>query len=170
MESTLSEQKVITAGVPQGSHLGPVLFILFINDLVEAINCPTEIFADDTLIRVRSAVSDAKSLQSHEEKPQSAVNEAENWAYSWQGKFGSDKPKMLTVCWKGTTVSPIVVLEGKTVVQIYSLCHLGLAILSKLKCSDHITNIVRPASQRAGLLRRMANELSVALATKLYLY
>ena len=68
MESTLSELKVITAGVSQGSHLGPVLFIIFVNDLVEAINCSTEIFADDTLIHVRSAVSDAKSLQSHEEK------------------------------------------------------------------------------------------------------
>ena len=100
---------------------------------------------DTSKIRVRSAVSDAKSLPSHEEKLQSAVNEAESRAYSWHGKFGFDKTKLMMVCRKGNIVSPIVVLEGKTVVQINSHLHLGLAISSKLKWSDDIVDIVRSA-------------------------
>ena len=50
IRSTLSENKSISCGVPQGSHLGPVLFIVFINSLTDKTAIPTEIYADDTTL------------------------------------------------------------------------------------------------------------------------
>ena len=59
--STLSAEKSISAGVPQGSHLGPILFIVFINDLQKEVECPTEIYADDTLIYHEENVKNGKT-------------------------------------------------------------------------------------------------------------
>ena len=50
MGSTLSAGKSISAGVPKGSHFGPILFIGFINDLQKEVECPTGIYTDDMLI------------------------------------------------------------------------------------------------------------------------
>ena len=50
VSSCLSSQHTISAGVPQGSHLGPVLFLVFINDLPDHVNIPTELYADDALL------------------------------------------------------------------------------------------------------------------------
>ena len=43
-----SEWVEVESGVPQGSVLGPILFILFVNDITESVNCSTKVFADDT--------------------------------------------------------------------------------------------------------------------------
>ena len=50
MGSRVSTARTVNAGVPQGSHLGPVLFLIFINDLPDATLSPTQLFADDAVI------------------------------------------------------------------------------------------------------------------------
>ena len=71
--TALSSSQKIAAGVPQGSHLGPVLFLLFINDLPSHVNMSTELYADDALLHqeqipgsnymeVQEAISDAGQL------------------------------------------------------------------------------------------------------------
>ena len=57
--SCLSSQHTISAGVPQGSHLGPVLFLVFINDLPDHVNIPTELYADDALLHRATPLSEA---------------------------------------------------------------------------------------------------------------
>ena len=59
--STLSAEKSISAGVSQGSHLGPILFIVFINDLQKEVECPTEIYADDTVINQEENIKNGKT-------------------------------------------------------------------------------------------------------------
>ena len=48
VDGQISEEKVVLAGCPQGSKLGPILFIIYINDLINDLECELFLFADDT--------------------------------------------------------------------------------------------------------------------------
>ena len=88
--SCLSSQHTISAGVPQGSHLGPILFLVFIHDLPDHVNIPTEFYADDALLHHTTALSVKGALQI-------AVLAAEQWALQWHGRFGQAKTKQLNI-------------------------------------------------------------------------
>ena len=58
--NTLSDIKPITCGVPQGSVLGPLFFLLYINDIQEALeDCKLQLYADDTVLYLSHVNSDA---------------------------------------------------------------------------------------------------------------
>ena len=90
VESTLLQPRRITAGVPQGSHLGPVLFTVFINDLPAAVSTSTSLYADDALLY--SIFSSARSDAGHRHF-QHGILSASSWASSWQGHFSPPPPK-----------------------------------------------------------------------------
>ena len=52
----MSEWSEVTSGIPQGSFLGPPLFMMFINDLPKTVQCGVKLFADDTKVYVRSDI------------------------------------------------------------------------------------------------------------------
>ncbi len=79
------------SGVPQGSVLGPVLFVLYINDLPAHVDSGVKMFADDTKVyRQVSTVEDCEALQKD-------INELENWSNTWQMRFHPQKCKVLRV-------------------------------------------------------------------------
>jgi hypothetical protein len=81
----------VTSGVPQGSILGPLPFILFINDLPEQVHPPTEmaLYADDSkLYRVITSDADTGSLQNN-------LNEVSSWTEEWHMKFNTNKCKVM---------------------------------------------------------------------------
>ena len=47
VEKSISDKAIITCGVPQGSTLGPLLFLLYVNDMVQAVNCDLLLYGDD---------------------------------------------------------------------------------------------------------------------------
>ena len=81
-KSKIKEIKEIKAGVPQGSVLGPLLFLIYINDLEEGIQSHVNFFADDTSLFsiVNDPVSSAVNLQ-HD------LNLITEWAYQWKMSF-----------------------------------------------------------------------------------
>ena len=86
---TLSSPQSITAGVPQGSHLGPILFLVFINDLPASVGIPTELFADDALIHQRCSLVNLPE----NEQIQSAITAAEEWATSGMANLVTQRQK-----------------------------------------------------------------------------
>ena len=81
----------VISGVPQGSVLGPVLFLVFINDIPVNIQSPVYLFADDTKIcRTIKNNDDSNSLQDD-------IFEACNWANKWQLTFNTNKCKHMHI-------------------------------------------------------------------------
>ena len=72
-----SDWQSVTSGIPQGSVLGPILILIFINDLPNAINCCIKHFADDAKIYAQvNSIEQGKDLQSNNKR-------AEEWASTW---------------------------------------------------------------------------------------
>ena len=85
-----SDWQSVTSGIPQGSVLGPILFLIFINDLPDAINCCIKLFADDAKIYAQvNSIEQGKDLQSNNKR-------AEEWASTWQMFFNEKKKQTIT--------------------------------------------------------------------------
>ena len=95
VNGNISEQVSVTSGVPQGSVLGPILFIYYINDLPDLVDCRTKIFADDTkAYSTIMSIDDRDLLQTN-------INRLVNWTDTWLLKFNSEKCKVLLAYLKG---------------------------------------------------------------------
>ena len=121
--STMSEYKTISCGVPQGSHLGPVLFIVFINTLPSTVSIPTEIYADDTTLH-----HEHSKLPSCSTYPalQEAIDCTEEWAESWHGKFGHAKTRILSTNKDIMLEALTPTMEGQAVTVTDNHRHLGV--------------------------------------------
>ena len=81
----------VVSGVPQGSVLGPILFILYINDLINVVTCDINIFADDTKIYHKTSTrQDCINIQKD-------IDRLQDWAEKWQLQFHPDKCKVLRI-------------------------------------------------------------------------
>ena len=82
---------IFTSGVPQGTVLGPFLFITYINDIVCNLNCKIKLFADD-------AVMYPEILSSQDEVIfQNDINSITAWAKTWQMSLNFDKCNVLSI-------------------------------------------------------------------------
>ena len=81
----------MTAGVPQGTVLGPLLFLLYINDLSDNLQSTVKLFADDALLYgVITSDSDCDRLQDD-------LHKLEQWQNLWQMEFNPSKFKILCI-------------------------------------------------------------------------
>ena len=100
MPGASSQWKVLSSGVPQGSILGPLFFLIFINDIVSDIACNIRLFADDTsmYLVVENPNIAAATLQSD-------IDKVSNWADKWHVDFNPSKSKCLLIS-KQSGVNP----------------------------------------------------------------
>ena len=83
-----SKWSQIKAGVPQGSVLGPLLFLVYINDLLEGLTSNVKLFADDTSIFSVVRDSSSSSLSLNED-----LSKISQWGYKWKMLFNPDASK-----------------------------------------------------------------------------
>ena len=86
-----SETFAVSSGVPQGSVLGPLLFLVYVNDIPEQVECNISMFADDT--KIYTAVKDIADTQ----RLQADLNSLAKWANDWLLRFNVKKCKYMSV-------------------------------------------------------------------------
>ena len=143
-----SSTKPVTSGVPQGSVLGPILFVIYINDLPDVIQCCIRLFADDSKIYWRV------SRIEHVEILQSCLNKAVTWADIWEMFFNLLKCHHLHVGKNSmgqiyTMQSP----DGEVRLEtVESEKDLGVIIDSALSFGEHIGSKISIANRNLGLI------------------
>ena len=148
------------SGVPQGSVLGPILFLIYINDIDEGLTCKVSKFADDTKIAHSVTTTHAK------EKLQTDIDKLVNWADKWQMKFNVDKCKVLQI---GSNNDHIQYeMNGVDICNVDKEKDLGVIITSDLKPSDHCTEVVKTANKLIGFIGRTFEHKTEKVILTLY--
>ena len=148
----------VLAGVPQGSILGPLFFLIYINDLSDDLSSNPKLFADDTSLF--SVVHD-KNTSANELN--NDLRKISNWAYQWKMSFNPDPFKQaqeVIFSSKMTkTNQPTLVFNKNPVHQVALHKHLGMYLDCKLNFEEHLKTIINKIIKTIGLLRKFQNFL-----------
>ena len=162
VDGMTSDPAPVTSGVPQGSVLGPVLFLLFINDLPKAVKSKTRLFADDCIIyqEIRSR-TDCQQLQ------EDLISLAK-WEQDWGMSFHPEKCSVLRVSRSRKPITFDYSLKGHTLKTEEDTRYLGCELSSTLSWKKHIDKAVKKANSTLGFLRRNLRVTSEATKTAAY--
>lgn len=160
-----SEWAPVQAGVPQGSILGPLLFLIYINDIVRNIGASIRLFADDTslYIVVDSPLSSAAVLNND-------LNTIGNWADAWLVSFHAGNTFSMIISRKTEpAMHPPLTMNNTVISETQTHKHLGLTLSSTCTWSDHIGNICGQAWTRLNLMRALKFKVSRKSLEQIYI-
>ena len=147
-----SDTVSVTSGVPQGSVLGPTLFLLFINDIVYSSSYIVRLFTDDCVVyREIKSPADHDCLDSD-------LDNLLIWSNTWQMRFNTSKCKILSVTNKRSPA-----LFSYSLGEEHLDRYLGVTCNSQLRWTDHINNITHKANRTLGIVRRMLKPCHIAV-------
>ena len=127
----------VNAGVPKGSILGPLFFLIYIIDLADNLSSNVKLFADDTsLLSVTHDVNvSARELNDD-------LRKISNWAFQWKMSFNPDVNKQgqeIIFSWKiKSNIHTRLVFSNNIVSQANSQKHLGITLDFKLTFEEHL--------------------------------
>ena len=157
----------IKAGVPQGSVLGPLLFLVYINDLEVGIKSCVKFFADDTSIFsvVRDPVVSAHELN-HD------LGLISQWAFQWKMSFNPDPTKqaeeILFSQKRKSPDHPPIYFNNFEVKRVEDHKHLGLILDSRLSFVKHINEKIASARKGIGVIKHLAPYLPLKSRDQIY--
>ena len=151
----------VKSGVPQGSVLGPILFILFINDLPDSIDtCSCSIFADDTKLNGRvDSDEDANSIQCD-------INNLHDWCNKWKLVFNSDKCHVMHFGSKNR--KNYYHINGRLISPVMQEKDLGVIISADLKAENNVVYSVNKANRILGMIKRTFSYLNHEMLAQLF--
>ena len=164
----LSEAKFVKAGVPQGSVLGPFLFILFANDISNftgngQINC----YADDALIYVSGT-----NMKEVETKLQDCINKVEFWYTENKLKVNTKKTEVMIfgTAQKLSRISDDICIKfGQEQLRVVKhFKYLGVHLDGGLSWNDHCQSIISKAGYKLHLMRRLNKILPKKTMIQIY--
>ena len=151
LKNYYSSFEPVLSGVPQGSVIGPLLFIIYINDLPDNSDSNLLMFADDTkLFRPLSTTSSYLELQND-------INSLVDWSNKWELKFNSSKCYAMHIGTNAPNSYDMFDIIKNKRVQLDSIKEekdLGVILDDKLKFSSNIATQVNKANKTMGLIRR----------------
>lgn len=165
IKSFFSSWKIITAGVPQGSILGPILFLIYINDIVQELGSNVRLFADDTSLYVIVDDPLHAAFQLNFD-----LRKITHWANIWLVDFHPNKTESLIISRKRKKPHhPPLIMGTTNVKEVKEHKHLGLIFSHDCSWNHHINYISLKAWKRIGSLRRNKFILDRLTLNKLYI-
>lgn len=168
LDGQSSTSHSINAGVPQGSVLGPSLFLIFINDLPDDIISKLAIYADDSTIYSCIPKSDMFGKVEMAGEIELDLQSIVEWGVKWLVTFNSTKTKLLSVNNFRDPFLPSICMNGTELEENNSFRLLGMTFSGDFSWRNYIEAIAKSASMKVGSLLRARNYLTPE--SILYLY
>jgi hypothetical protein len=149
-----SNWNFVKAGVPQGSILGPLLFLIYINDIVSNISANIRLFADDTslylIINHRDQIAASSHLLNDD------ISSISKWASDWLVTFNPSKSESMLISRKhNTDVFPSLTMDDQTISEVTQHKHLGLFLSNDCSWHAHIDYINSKAWPKLNIMRKL---------------
>ena len=158
LRGSYSSWTQVKSSVPQGTILGPILFISYVNDISTGASSTVKLYADDTKLyrEIESIPDDTDVLQSD-------LFRLTEWCKTWQLKFNPDKCETMRITHKQDTSKESYTLDpnGEVLKNVKSIKDLGITISYDLSWSDHIRDVVKKANRVLGVIKRVLGSKSI---------
>ena len=154
----------VSSGVPQGSVLGPLLFVIFINDLPDVIDCLSKLYADDT--KIYQAINNSKDAEMFQEN----IRLLWKWSIDWQLYFHPNKCHILHLG-KSNDKHTYYMGEGDAKTNLETMEQekdLGVIVDNQLRFSSHCDKVVNAANRLLGIIRRAFTNLDKSTFLLIY--
>ena len=147
LDGTTSSAAPVTSGVPQGTVLGPLLIIVYINDLPSCVKSSARFFADESLLNRRiNSSTDAKALQED-------LDNLQQWEKDLQMKFNSDKCEVIRITNKRKVVDSEYTIHGQILWRTDQAKYLGVTTDSVLSWNHHMDTITKKANNTTAFFK-----------------
>ena len=149
-----SSWKPVLAGVPQGSILGPLLFLVYINDLPDGLKSNAKLFADDTsLFTIVKDKNESANILNND------LQSISTWAYNWKMLFNPDPKKpaqevLFSRKYQSQT-HPTISLNNVQVERTTSQKHLGVILDEKLNFKQHVDSAISKINKGISLIKKL---------------
>ena len=165
IQGSESEWGHIQAGVPQGSVLGPLLFLIYINDISSVVHSKISLFADDTCLHISSPDVNLNSESLNQD-----LEAMDRWAKQWLVNFSPEKTKTMSLSLQNTgppTNTPLM-MNGAPLQETKTHKHLGININYNLKWNEHILEVIKKAGKKLDILTGLKYKLDRSTLERLY--
>lgn len=152
----------VTSGVPQGSVLGPLLFLIFINDITHSITSRIRLYADDCVVyREVNCRRDSTFLQED-------ISKIQNWCIKWNMSFNLGKCYHLRFTRKQNIYESTYFLDGQPLSVVREAKYLGIVFSDNLRWDRHVDFVAARASRMLCFLCRNFRKVPSKLKQTLY--
>ena len=163
LDGSSSSWSPVLSGVPQGTVLGPLLFLLYINDITTDINSDIRLFADDCILY--------RSIKSYQDLLilQQDINTLYHWSLTWQMQFNIAKCHSMSITRKRNKFETSYLLGNDLLSPVTSFTYLGIIVTSDMRWNQHISSVCSKATRTLNFIRRNVYNCTSEAKAKTYL-
>ena len=157
--------KYVQSGVPQGSILGPLLFLIYVNDMTKDLQADIHQFADDTNLLYTYNDFEQVATKANQDLQKLSVS-----AETWRVSFNALKTHFIIFSLKTNRTQPLIpiVLNNVEIKEVKKLVSLGVTLTNNLSWNEHILSLIDKSSKRMFILRSYRTILPRRALIQLY--